>query len=102
MAVSDTYNYYTKIGRQVTANARIVNADKSSFSSGDNIYITLPFVSDGDFYGTIYLRGAQAGFTGLQPVQINNDSDNFVLLGVTMADVIDDSTDYWFTVTYFV
>ena len=102
VAVSDTYNYYTKIGRQVTANARIVNADKSSFSSGDNIYITLPFVSDGDFYGTIYLRGAQAGFTGLQPVQINNDSDNFVLLGVTMADVIDDSTDYWFTVTYFV
>jgi hypothetical protein len=101
-AVSDTYNYYTKIGRQVTANARIVNADTSSFSSGDGIYITLPFVSDGDFYGTLYVRGAQAGFSGLQPVQINDGSDNFVVLGLTMADVIDDSTDYWFTVTYFV
>lgn len=101
-AVSDTYNYYTKIGRQVTANARIVNADTSSFSSGDGIFITLPFVSDGDFYGTIYLRGAQAGFSGLQAVQINDGSDNFVLLGVTMGDVNDDATDYWFTVTYFV
>ncbi len=102
VAVSDTYNYYTKIGRQVTANARIVNADKSSFSSGDSIYITLPFVSDGDYYGTIYLRGPQAGVDTLQTIQVNNNSDNFVILNLTMADVIDDSTDYWFTVTYFV
>jgi len=102
IAVSDTFNTYTKIGRQVTANARIVNVDTSSFSSGDNVYITLPFVSDGDFYSTIYVRGPQAGIDILQTIQVNDGSDNFVILGVDMADFVDDATDCWFTVTYFV
>jgi hypothetical protein len=101
VAISNSYSTYTKIGRQVTVNTRMVNGDLSSFSSGDNIsFIGLPFTSGGDYYSTIYVRGAVSGNL-VRLLAIGNGTTT-AATDLFVSELVDGASDYWFTATYFV
>ena len=101
VAISNSYSTYTKIGRQVTVNTRTVNGALSSFSSGDNIsFIGLPFTSGGDYYSTIYVRGAVSG--NLVRLLAVGNGTTTASTDLFVSELIDGASDYWFTITYFV